>query len=114
MPCALADKYYGAAAETYDATRCHSLRWAHEQLAVNDFVTEGRVLDVPLGTGRYVGLYRAKGLDVIGVDVSEDMLAVARRNYPGIDARRGNVLGLPFSGGMFAIAVCTRLLDWLP
>ena len=109
-----ADKYYGEAARRYDAERCHSLRWAREQQAVADFVFSGPILDVPLGTGRYVGIYWDKGLDVIGVDVSVDMLAEAKKRYPELDARPGSVLSLPFADKTFGTVVCTRLLDWLP
>lgn len=108
-----ADKYYGSVVERYDAERCHNLRWAREQLAVNDFVSEGPVLDVPLGTGRYGEIYRAKGLRVTGIDISPDMIAMARRRYPTIEAREGSILALPFPDDAFATAVCTRLLDWL-
>lgn len=107
------DKYYGAVAASYDADRCHSLRWAQEQLGVEDFVREGPVLDVPLGTGRYGAIYRDKGLQVVGVDVSADMLAIARQRHPEIDAFEGSIFTLPFHDGAFATAVCTRLLDWL-
>lgn len=108
-----ADSYYGARVRTYDADRCNTLRWAIEQGAVADFVTEGPVLDCPLGTGRYVGIYRDKGLYVVGVDISADMVAEAKRLHPGLDAMEGSVFDLPFDDGDFATAVCTRLLDWL-
>jgi len=108
-----ADKYYGSAAKRYDADRCHTLRWAREQLSVHDFVTDGPVLDVPVGTGRYVGILREKGLDVVGVDVSDDMLSEARARYPDLDARRGSVFDLPFEDGAFGTVICSRLLDWL-
>lgn len=108
-----ADKYYGVTARDYDASRCHSLRWSREQLAVDEMVTAGPVLDVPIGTGRYIGIYRAKGLAFAGVDLSADMMAEAARRYGTIDTRRGDVRALPFEAGSFATAVCTRLLDWL-
>lgn len=108
-----ADKYYGEAAKNYDAARCHSLRWANEQRAVADMVFSGPVLDCPLGTARFASIYRGKGLDFIGVDISADMLAVARNRYPEIDARQGSIFALPFEDKTFATVVCTRLLDWL-
>lgn len=77
-------------------------------------VVEGPVLDVPVGTGRYGAIYATKGLSAVGVDLSPDMLAVARRRYPRMDLREGSVFDLPFGDGHFTTAVCTRLLDWLP
>lgn len=108
-----ADTYYGKRATNYDLDRCHSLRWANEQRAVADMVFSGPVLDVPVGTGRYVEIYRSKGLDVVGVDISEDMLAESKRKYPDLDARKGSIFALPFADKTFGTVVCTRLLDWL-
>jgi hypothetical protein len=106
------DKYYGAAAERYDAEREQSHRWAIENKAVADFVTSGPVLDVPLGTGRYVPVYRSKGLDFVGVDISRDMLDVAARTH-GCVGWLASIFAMPFGDRSFATAVCTRMLDWL-
>lgn len=107
------DTYYGQLARNYDAARCHTKRWALEQAAIKDLVTSGPVLDCPVGTGRFVGIYRAKGLACTGVDISADMLAEARRNYPGLDAGKGSIFALPFGDDTFATSVCNRMLDWL-
>lgn len=40
------------------------------------------LLDLACGTGSIGGRFWKQGVDVIGVDCSEDMLAVARENYP--------------------------------
>lgn len=106
------DKYYGSEAETYDAQRKNSQRWLNEMVAVTDLVTAGPVLDVPLGTGRFIPAYRARGLDFTGLDISSDMLAVTERTH-GYKGLIGSVLQLPFPDQSFATAVCIRLLDWL-
>jgi hypothetical protein len=107
------DKYYGAAAENYDFEREHSVRWETENAAVAAFVDAGPVLDVPLGTGRYLPIYRRKGLDFLGADISRDMLAVAKRRH-GYLGYKACILALPYADQSFATAVCTRMLDWLP
>ena len=43
-----------------------------------------RVLDLGCGTGRVAGALLAKGMEVIGLDVSGRMLAVARGRHPGL------------------------------
>jgi SAM-dependent methyltransferase len=108
-----ADKYYGSAADNYEAGRRHTKRWAAEQECVEAMVTTGPVLDVPIGTGRYVPIYIAKGLKVTGLDISGDMLAITRRRHPDLELHQGSILELPFDNKSFATAVCTRLLDWL-
>ena len=40
--------------------------------------------------------------DVVGVDLSEAMLARARAKLPGVDLRRGELTALPFDDGAFA------------
>src|SRR5690554_55153 len=107
------DKYYGRQATGYDAQRMHRPDWPLEQKAVEDFVEDGPVLDCPCGTGRYVQIYKDKGLDVTGVDASADMIAEARKKHPDFKAHVGSILDLPFGDKSFKTAVCSRLLNWL-
>lgn len=68
-----------------------------------------RVLDVACGTGavaqealRRVG---PRGR-VAGLDLSQDMLAVARRKLPGLDLRHGRAENLPFDDESFDAVSC--------
>lgn len=47
-------------------------------------VTDGLVLDLGCGTGTLTRLLAARGYDMIGVDISEEMLAIAARQSPEI------------------------------
>ncbi len=53
--------------------------------------TNSRLLDVCCGTGGHCSLLKAKGFHVTGLDLSGDMLAVARRNNPGISFVKGDM-----------------------
>lgn len=108
------DVYYGPVAASYDASRQVKAKWREELAAVERFVVDGPVLDVPFGTGRFVPIYRAKGLAFKGVDISGDMLAIAKAKFPGVDASLGSAFDLRFGEGEFATAVCVRFLEWLP
>lgn len=44
----------------------------------------GRVADVGAGTGKLTATLAARGLDVVAVDPSDDMLAQLRRQLPGV------------------------------
>lgn len=58
----------------------------------------GRVCDVGCGPGyvkRYLSL---RGVDVFGMNISPDMLAVARRLNPSICFEEGNMLSLNLAG----------------
>lgn len=108
-----ADRYRGDVPATYEETRRHKPEWPLEQAAIEAMVTEGPVLDAPLGTGRYIDIYKAKGLQHVGLDISPDMIAEARRKHPDLNAVVGTIFKTPFKDGAFSTAVCSRLLNWL-
>ncbi|WP_329220063.1 methyltransferase domain-containing protein [Streptomyces sp. NBC_01485] len=54
----------------------------------------GRVADLGCGPGRTTGRLASLGLDVSGLDLSESMLAIARRENPGIRFEQGSMLKL--------------------
>jgi ubiquinone/menaquinone biosynthesis C-methylase UbiE len=68
--------------------------------------TVGRVADVGCGPGRAAAFMAQRGLDVIGVDVSQEMLAVARTAHPHISFEEGQLNRLPIKTGALAGAVC--------
>ena len=65
-----------------------------------------KLLDVACGAGLVCGIAASRGAEVIGIDFSPDMLAVARRRHPSIDFREGDAEALPFEDGCFdAVAI---------
>ena len=64
-----------------------------------------RVADVGCGPGRVAAFLADHGLDVIGVDVSRAMLAIARRAHPHIAFEEGRLDALPIESGVLAGAV---------
>ena len=62
---------------------------------------EVKVLDMACGTGDVSIALKRKGLEVIGADISENMLALARKKAPEIDFRYGDASELPFADGSF-------------
>lgn len=113
----LGHKYHGDMAATYDARREQSPGWQREQRTVERHLstlpTGSRVLDVPVGTGRFLEAYGRHGLDAIGVDISSAMLAQARAKAPGADLREGSIMDLQFADGSFDCVVCMRFLNWV-
>lgn len=112
----LAERYSGSRAQRYEASRSGSAKWRAEQAAVRGALATlphgAAVLDCPVGTGRFLPLYREMELHVVGVDASEDMLAEARaKGEPG-RLLHGDVFDLPLDTEADA-AVCVRLLNWL-
>jgi len=76
-----------------------------------------QVLDVACGTGivaRTVADRPAGAGRVVGVDVNEAMLTVARRVRPDLEWRRADVAGLPFADGSFDVVLCQMALMFFP
>lgn len=65
----------------------------------------GQVADLGCGPGRSTAFLAAQGLDVSGLDLSESMLAIARRENPGLRFRQGSMLDLDIPDGTLAAAV---------
>lgn len=75
------------------------------------------VLDVGCGTGRYVQWLLASGLEAYGVDLSEDMLAVARERLAadGDEWRVAvaDACWLPFSDRAFDLVISVTTLEFV-
>jgi SAM-dependent methyltransferase len=76
--------------------------------------TIDRVADVGCGPGRAAAFMAERGLDVIGVDVSEPMLGVARNAHPYIKFEKGQLDALPFESGVLAGVVCWYSIIYTP
>lgn len=101
----LGEYYEGATVAAYDRKRRTRGSWRAEQAALDDFLKQialppgSPVLDVPVGTGRFLDSYARCGFQITGIDISPDMVATSRR--------RAAALGL--ESAAFAIGDATRL-----
>ncbi|HMD02847.1 MAG TPA: class I SAM-dependent methyltransferase [Candidatus Baltobacteraceae bacterium] len=99
-------------AETYERYR---IGYADElyELVIEDRLPAGaRVLDVACGTGLVSAEFAARGYDVTGLDISEPMLAHARRRVPQATFVHGAAEALPFEDGAFAALACAQAFHW--
>ena len=78
---------------------------------------KGRVLEVAVGTGRNFDFY-SRGVGITGVDLSPDMLDIARRHATDldleVDLRVAAAEALPYEDDSFDTAVCTLSLCTIP
>jgi SAM-dependent methyltransferase len=72
------------------------------------------LLDVATGTGHVAGAAAARGARAVGVDISEEMLARARRLYRGVEFALGDAEELAFEDHAFDAAVVAFLLQHVP
>jgi ubiquinone/menaquinone biosynthesis C-methylase UbiE len=74
-----------------------------------------KVLDAACGTGRYAAALHANGVEVVGLDFSPAMLAVARWQVPGVRLIEADLNDpLPFDEGSFDAVVCAQALKHIP
>jgi SAM-dependent methyltransferase len=75
-------------------------------IAVFAELVTGPVLDIGCGPGYKTAHLRDLGLDAFGIDLSPEMIAVARREYPGLRYEVGSMLELDVAdasvGGVMA------------
>lgn len=81
--------------------------------------SEMAILDAGCGTGEYACWFASKGATVVGLDLSTEALAQARRyaeNHTLGDIRfqKGSVLDLPFDSERFDLVYCTGVLHHTP
>jgi SAM-dependent methyltransferase len=98
------------------------VRWEAESRAFNQFYTRispRKVLDLPVGTGRFFNTYLGNNADVLGVDISANMLAEAATKIPRgapIKLLRADVLDSKETstlGSGYDLIVCMRFIYWL-
>lgn len=106
-------------AEVYEAEMVPMLfrRWAALLVDAAGVEAGQAVLDVACGTGivarEVVDRFAGSGT-VVGLDVNEAMLAVARRVCPDVSWRHGDAAELPFAGGSFDVVLCQSGLMFFP
>ncbi len=92
-------------------------QWAPLLCDAADVGPGQEVLDVACGTGivaRTAAGRVAPAGRVVGVDLNEAMLTVARRVAPDLDWREGDVAALPFPDGGFDRVLCQMALMFFP
>lgn len=109
-----AGRYFGATALGYDARRQPQEKWRAEdralRAAIADLPAMTSVLDVPCGTGRFFGYYKERGFEAIGLDISDDMLAIARMR-PGAECSKGDIFKLDLPDGAVDVTVTMRFMN---
>jgi ubiquinone/menaquinone biosynthesis C-methylase UbiE len=73
-----------------------------------------RVADLGCGSGVFSDLLREQGYDVVGLDISPKLIALARGKYPKVEFREGDVEQLPFPDGSLDGILLSGLVHHLP
>lgn len=83
---------------------------------LNPLIPSGNqnVLDVGCGIGAYYDLLKKKAKNYVGIDITENMVKLARKRHPEGDFRVGGVLNLPSPDESFDLVYCWSVLVHLP
>jgi trans-aconitate methyltransferase len=93
----------------------HSFVWKHGAALV-ELLGPGpgeAILDLGCGTGHLTARIAAAGADVLGVDSSPEMIAEARRSYPGLRFEVGDARALA-AVDRFDAVFSNAVLHWIP
>jgi ubiquinone/menaquinone biosynthesis C-methylase UbiE len=110
---------FDRAAEYYDRTRALP---ADIQSAVTDLLADrlqgrGRVLELGVGTGRMALPLRQRGIDLVGLDLSEPMMRKLVENAGGtipFPLVQADALALPLADGAVGAAYLCHVLHLIP
>jgi SAM-dependent methyltransferase len=98
---------------SYDAVAVRYAEWLRDELAAKPLdrailaafaelvraAGQGPVADIGCGTGRVTAHLDGLGLPAFGIDLSPQMVAVARQTYPGLRFSVGSMLALDLPDG---------------
>ncbi len=101
----------------WDASRydsAHSFVWERGRGVVDLLGPQPgeRILDLGCGTGHLTAQIAESGVEVVGIDASEDMVRVASENYPDIRFEVADARSLPFENEFDAV-FSNAVLHWV-
>jgi len=110
-----AKRYLGENALCYEVKRTGRFKWREEDRKVREFLDDLprgiSILDIPCGTGRFFSFYHRRGFKVLGIDISPDMVAEARkRTADAIRVEVGSIFNIETSK-VFDVVLCIRFLN---
>lgn len=113
--------YRGDIVSDYETRRATQASWHAEARVLDDYLEQiglapgAKVLDLPIGTGRFLETFQRHGFRVVGRDISEDMVAASRRRAAGLglvdtDLAVGDGAHMDLADKSVALAVSVRFL----
>ena len=118
--------YLGDEVKFYEEKRKKQAYWKKEQEVVFSFLkeiyqNEGlkkiTALDIPVGTGRFFDFYKKLDFNCLGLDISEEMLEVAKNKSKSlsfdVELKKGDITNIGLESNSVDVVVCIRILNML-
>jgi SAM-dependent methyltransferase len=104
-----------AATDTYDVFASESkARLIAAIIRLGGFKRGSRIVDLGCGSGVFSDLLHQQGCDTVGLDLSPQLVALGRRNYPDVEFVEGDVEHLPFPPMSFDGVLLSGIVHHLP
>jgi len=109
-------EWFAKWAPVYDFTDVFVSGIRKKVLEFTDAHEGSRILDVGTGTGKQAFEYAKRGYDVVGIDLSEDMLNVANRKnrYGNVQFELADAADMPFKDNHFDVSSISFALHEMP
>jgi len=117
---------YDLEASSYDESRFYSrlgkhIDHMHKRIVKSLLNSSGKMLlDVGVGTGRFAMWLAERGFEVVGVDISREMIKKAKSarakvsNSKNVHLVLGDACFLPFRKGFFENCICINVINHMP
>lgn len=102
---------YNLIAEDYAKSR--NFVWDIQR--ISDHIKQNdKILDIGCGNGRMVEILEGKNVEYTGLDISEELIKIAKTKYPEMKFIVGNALNPPFLDCTFDKVFCIRMFHHIP
>lgn len=118
----IGNNYVGEKAEIYDQHRENDPYWKAEDDCVKEYLDRigpelQSVIDAPFGTGRFAPIYAMHKLKVVALDISSDMIEIARKKHAlYLDKTEfliQDMTKIPFPDHSIDLVICFRFIPWI-
>jgi ubiquinone/menaquinone biosynthesis C-methylase UbiE len=80
-----------------------------------DYITSGdKVLDVGCGNGRLYPAFKKKNINYTGIDNSEELISIGKKQFPEAEFSVADILKIPFPDNSFDKVYCIAVLHHIP
>lgn len=81
---------------------------------INVLPEKAKILDLGCGTGRLLGVFQKKGFSITGLDLSEKMLEIAKKNFPQIKFVKSDMRKTRFKNNSFDALIVAYSVIHIP